>query len=226
MTSGRARSGASSATAPRWKSFPSTAALSTTARSSADRRSSRAARSAWIVGGTASVGEVGRGDPGSVLPCEQAVVDEHLEHLLDEQRVPLRRLEDPCAGVLGELGLAEEVAHQELAFASGERLEEHRGRVHLAAAPCRPRVEELGSGEADEQDRRVARPVRDVVDEVEEGRLGPVHVVEDDDERLLARHLLEQLAHGEEQLLRARRHRSSAGLDSLRRAPPSSSSTS
>ncbi len=40
------------------------------------------------------------------------------------------------------------------------------------------------------------RPVGDVVDDVEEDGLGPVEVVEEDDERLLVRVLLEQLAEG------------------------------
>ena len=86
--------------------------------------------------------------------------------------------------------------------ATGQRLEEHRSRVHLPAAPGRPSVEQVGSGEADQQDRRVARQVRNVVDQVEERRLGPVHVVEDDDERLLSCDGFEQLARGEKQFFR------------------------
>ena len=68
-------------------------------------------------------------------------------------------------------------------LAVAQPLEEHRGRVELAAAPARPLVEELGSCEADEQNRRVAGPVGEVLDEVEERWLGPLQVVEEDDER-------------------------------------------
>ena len=99
------------------------------------------------------VSEISRRHPGSVPPFEQPVVDEHLEHLLDEQRVPLRRFEDPCAGFLGELRLAQEVAQEQLGIRSGQRLEEDRGRVHLPASPGWPRVEEVGTGKTDEQDR-------------------------------------------------------------------------
>ena len=62
----------------------------------------------------------------------------------------------------------------------GERLEQHGRRVQLAAAPARPPVEQLGPRHAEQQDRRVARQVGDVLDQVEERRLPPVEVVEHD----------------------------------------------
>ena len=43
----------------------------------------------------------------------------------------------------------------------------------LAAAPGRAALEQLGPRQAEEQDRRVAREVGDVLDQVEEGRLAP-----------------------------------------------------
>ena len=64
----------SAPTAPRWKSRPSTAACCRTVRSSASRRSMRAARSAWIVGGIDS--------------APVSIVREHREDLLDEEWVP------------------------------------------------------------------------------------------------------------------------------------------
>jgi hypothetical protein len=76
-----------------------------------------------------------------------------------------------------------------------ERLEQDRGRVHLAAAPPRSDVEELGPRHADEQDRGVPGPVGEVLDKIQERGLGPVDVVEHDDERPLAREVLEELAH-------------------------------
>ena len=57
-----------------------------------------------------------------------------------------------------------------------------------------PLVEQLRPREAEQQDRRAAREVGDVVDQVEERRLAPVDVVEDDDERPLAGGVLEQRA--------------------------------
>ena len=51
--------------------------------------------------------------------------------------------------------------------------------------------------------RRVPRPLGDVLDEVEERRLTPVDVVEDDHERTLPRERLEQSPHRPEALLGA-----------------------
>ena len=51
-------------------------------------------------------------------------------------------------------------------------------------APTGSKFEQLGPGKADEQDRRIPRPVRDVLHELEEGRLAPVDVLEDDDQGL------------------------------------------
>ena len=59
-----------------------------------------------------------------------------------------------------------------------------------------------------------AAPVGDVLDEVEERRLGPVQVVPDDDERPLVRGLLERLAHRPRDLVGRRPARRT------RRAPP------
>ena len=74
--------------------------------------------------------------------------------------------------------------HEALALALGQRLEQDRGRVRLPARPAGPDFEKLGPGQAEEQDRRLARPFRDVLDEVEKGGLGPVDVVQHDDERI------------------------------------------
>ena len=86
---------------------------------------------------------------------------------------------------------------------SPQRLERRRRGVSLAAAPVATDVEQLGSRDAEQQDRSVARVVRQVVDEVEEGRLRPLEVVEDDDERTRLRQRLEELPHGPERLLAA-----------------------
>ena len=82
-----------------------------------------------------------------------------------------------------------------------ERLEEDRRRVHLAAAPARTDVEQLGPGHAQEEDR--PRPVREVLDEIEEGRFAPVDVVEDHHEWLMGGQELEKPADGSEAFLDA-----------------------
>ena len=57
----------------------------------------------------------------------------------------------------------------------------------------RPLLEQLLAGETDDEDRPLAL-VREVLDELEERRLRPVDVVEDEDERCLARPCLAELA--------------------------------
>ena len=103
---------------------------------------------------------------------------------------------------------AEQLVDQRVRLVRRERLEQHRRRVQLAAAPGRAPLEQLRPGHAEEQDRCVAREVGDVLDQVEERRLAPVDVVEDDDERPLARSRLEQLAERPGDLLAGRRRTS------------------
>ena len=98
--------------------------------------------------------------------------------------------------LLVQLGTAKQVGHELGGLAVAQALEESGRGVELAAAPAWPLVEELGACEADEEDRRVTGPVRQVLDEVEEGRLGPLQVVEEDDERPGLRLRFEQAADG------------------------------
>jgi hypothetical protein len=96
--------------------------------------------------------------------------------------------------------VASGVADHELAFRRRERLEQDRRRVHLATAPRGPLLEQLRTREAEQQHRRVPRRLDEVVEEVEQRRLGPVDVFEHDDQRPLTRENPEELAHGPEEL--------------------------
>ena len=69
------------------------------------------------------------------------------------------------------------------------------------AAPGRPLLEQLGPCHGDQQDRRVPGPVGHVLDEVQEGGLAPMDVVEDEDQGFAARQRLEGLADGPEDLI-------------------------
>ena len=114
--------------------------------------------------------------------CLQALSRGHREHLFDEQWVALGRVEDPRAQLGRDPGLAREAVDQRLRLPGAERLEQQRRRVQLAARPGRPPVEQVGPGEAEQQDRRIAAPVGHVLDEVEEPGLAPVDVVEHDEQ--------------------------------------------
>ena len=193
------------ATAPRWKTSPSTEPRSSTSRSAGSSWSSRAASSAWIVGGTAT-------SP----PLDSA---QHREHLLDEERVAVGGSAIRAAASSSSLA-RDRLVDQLVRLLVGERLEQHGRRVELAAAPGRPAVEQLGPGHAEEQDRRVAREVGDVLDQVEERRLAPVDVVEDA-RRAAARRDVPRAACGTPRRSRRREAAPSTSSPSIeRRAPP------
>src|SRR5205814_9088196 len=126
---------------------------------------------------------------------------QHREQLLEEERVSLRNVVDPRERLrLGGCAF-DEISEERSRLALVQRAEQDRRRVQLAAAPGRARLEQFGAGEADEENRRFARVVGKVLDELEQRRLGPVHVLEDENERGLARGRLEQLADRAEGLL-------------------------
>ena len=84
-----------------------------------------------------------------------AVLAHHREHLLDEERVPVGGLQDSLAHVVGDLRSTGEPRHQHLTVRDGERLEQDRRRIELAAAPAGPELEQLGAGDAQQEDRCV-----------------------------------------------------------------------
>ena len=152
------------------------------------------------------------------LRLDVLAVGEHGEHLLEEERVSRRGGGDACASLGCKLRPGRDVRDELGRLFLGERLEQDRRRVELAAGPARPAVEELRAGEADDQDRCVAYPVGEVLDEVEQRRLGPVHVLEREDERELAGERLDELAHRPEHLLGdgSRRSRADRALEPRR----------
>ena len=100
--------------------------------------------------------QVAGGDPSIAFEHEQAVVDQHREHLLDEQRSPFGGFEDPNASLVRKRGASEQVGDQFAAVRIRESLERDRRGVELAASPHRASVQQLGSRHAQHQDRGVA----------------------------------------------------------------------
>ena len=132
-----------------------------------------------------------------------AVLAHHREHLLDVERVPGRRVRDALPQHRRRATASgDERVHELGALLRRQRLEQERRRVQLAAAPARPNVEQLGARDAEQEDRRIAREVGDVLDEVDEDRLGPLQVVDNHDLRALRRPRLEQPPKGELRLRR------------------------
>ena len=98
-------------------------------------RSSRAARSTWIDGGTGSSRTSPDADQQPFVAPDQVVLEQQRDHLLDEERVAAGRPLDPTRQIGLDLAAAEQVAGEPAGLVGRERLEEDRGRVVLAAAP-------------------------------------------------------------------------------------------
>ncbi len=113
-------------------------------------------------------------------------LEQHPHRLLDEQRIPLGRPEHRRTLIRREL----------CRFAPGERVDQpravvrrqslqlDRGGTHVAPAPPRALVEQVGTGQAQDQDGNALDPARQMLDQVEHRLLGPVDVLEDEHERL------------------------------------------
>src|ERR1035437_1978166 len=61
---------------------------------------------------------------------------------------------------------------------AGQGFEVERGEVALAGTPIRALLEELRAGQRHDEDRDVLTPLQEVVDEVEQTRVGVVEVLE------------------------------------------------
>src|SRR5581483_4111927 len=127
-----------------------------------------------------------------------ALLAEHRDELLQEERVAGGADDDLLE--LRLVALACEVADEQAALLVAQ----DRQRDGVEAGPAGPRLEQVRPDEAAEEDRRRAAPAGEVLEQVEERRLGPVDVVEEDHQRLPLRERLEQAAHGPEDLLRRR----------------------
>ena len=134
---------------------------------------------------SARPGRAGRGGPRAApaasagrRPRPSAVAG-HRDHLLDEERVAAGGAGDLRAQLAGE-----PLGDQLVDVLVAERLEPERDRPRRAAlGQLRPR-------HAEQQDRRAGGEQRDVLEQVEEGLLAPLDVVEDDDQRSLRRRVL------------------------------------
>ena len=145
--------------------------------------------------------EVAHGDPAAVHLHEPPVVDEHRDHLLDEQRIAFGPGRNVIPDVQGGLGLAEQLGDQTVAGRVVQRLEPHHGASAGALAPVRTPLEEVWPADAEQEDRDGLRVTRHVLDQREERRLGPMSVVEHDDERARICQAREEPPHGPEALL-------------------------
>ena len=87
------------------------------------------------------VGQIFDRPPPPVLKPQQTVVDEHPQYLLHKQRITLGRVEDPGASGRRDVGLAKQVVDQAGDLVAGQRLEQDRCGVQLAARPAGAQLE-------------------------------------------------------------------------------------
>ena len=135
---------------------------------------------------------------GPVL-IEQAAVEQHPHRLHRIQRHPFSARQDLLAQTRRQAG--HQPLQQLLHRALRERLQEERGEIPLAGAPARAALLQLRTGQGDHIDRVLARPLQQVLDEVEQARVRPLHVLEGEHCRVRLRQPLEEQPPGREQIL-------------------------
>ena len=144
----------------------------------------------------------------------EASADDALQRLGERQVLGGASLEVQLGELLGVEGVAagafeqglldvgrqhravEQGGHQPGGLDVGQRLERDRRGIELAATPVRAPSKQLRSGRADHQHRHVGHPVGELVDEVEQAVVGPLEILEDEDERALCGEFLEEAPPG------------------------------
>ena len=143
--------------------------------------------------------DLARGAVHRALLDEETAVEQHSHRLDGVQGHALGAVEDLVADILGQTRheAREQLAHH----AARERLEVERAEVAMPGAPGRTALGQLGAGEREHEERAAARPFEQVLDEVQQARVGPLHVLEDEHGRVRLREPLEEQAPGREQVL-------------------------
>ena len=191
----RARPGRAPSRRPTRRPPRSTAARWSTARSSSASRSRRAASTAWIVSGTRAENVPGRDEVRPRSSSSMRTSSWTKSGLPAAARATSRARPAPSASRPPSRSTSRSVA----SGASGRRT----SASDSPGGPGRAALEQVGPREAEDEDRRRPAPAGEVLDEVEQRRLGPVDVVEDDEQRTLLRRRLEQPAEGPRDLVRA-----------------------
>ena len=134
------------------------------------------------------------------LPAfEQPAVEQHADRLDRVERDAVGALADARDGLVGQAG--HETAQEVVDRLVGKGLERQRGEVAEVRAPAGMPRRDLRPGEGDDVDPVRARPVEQVLDELDECGIRPVDVLEDHDHRVLVGHPLDEEAPGGEEVL-------------------------
>ena len=189
---------------------PSTAASATNERSCGSRASSRAASRACRLSRDRQFADIADQPVDPVDRDDDVAVDQRADRLDGEQRVALRLRRDRRDG--RRRHARHERVDQRVHRAGVERVE-GEARCGCGPAPSRgASFVELGTGQHEHEDRRGAGPVDEVVEEVEQGRVGVLRVLDQQHHRADVGQSLEEQPPAGEQLLAAERGVGVAGI--------------
>ena len=109
--------------------------------------------------------------------CARTLIDEHVNVLLNEERVALRPRHDLVDGPVRSA--REKGAHELLRLTDLERLERDSHGVRSPCPPGRPSLEKVGSRQAKQKQRRV-QLFDELLEQGEKRLFGPVKILEHD----------------------------------------------
>ncbi len=141
--------------------------------------------------------DAGRRRPGRIVGA-------HRDQVLEEQRVALGGSQQLVPAQTGAAA-PREPAQEPRRVGVRQRPQAQRRAPAERGLPSRPALEQIVAGQADDPDRRRRHVCSQVLDQVEQRRLGPLDVVECDHERAHPGERFEQPAHGPLHVLRRRR---------------------
>ena len=113
------------------------------------------------------------------------------QQLLEKEGVPVRRVDDSAELVGGKLAPRAQMLCERDRLVVRKGRQDRENRVRSWRRPRRPFLEQLGPRQAEDDDPRAAREAGHVLEQVEQRLLRPMDVVDDEDERPLARKRLE-----------------------------------
>ena len=130
---------------------------------------------------------------------QKGAIEQHADRFDRIERHALCPVEYPAAQVVRKAGdePVEKIAHRR----GGERFEVERTEAPLAGTPARSLVAELRSGERQHEQRMAARPVQQILEEVEQTGVRPLKIFEHEDRRRIVRQALEEDSPGREEVL-------------------------
>ena len=204
------------ATAPGQNTRPITAASWTSALTSGVSASRRAAISPWTVSGTGMSGAAATSPSTDQL---EAVVGQQPRELLGVQRVAGGPLQQQGLDPDGQHRPADQGGQQPGRLQVGQRPQRDPGRRRVAAAPARLALQQLGPGRGHDQQGQVGRALDQVLQELEHRLVGPVQVLDHQDQRAGGGDGLDEPPPGGEQLGPLRFDRVGAGDPEQRGQP-------